>query len=59
MYKFGKFPTHTGGLKKGQYADKRMDPRRIQIVRRAEKIQHTFPNRSLFSAIRYILKYGN
>lgn len=59
MYKFGKFPTHTGGLKKGQYANKSMDPRRIQIVRRAKAIQHTFPNGSLFSAIKYILKYGN
>ena len=56
---FPKIPFYVGGLKKGQYADKRMDPRRIGIVRRAKEIQHTFPNRSLFSAIKYILKYGN
>lgn len=59
MYLFPKIPTFSGGLKKGQYANKRMDPRRIEIVRRAKAIQHTFSNGSLFSAIKYILKYGN
>jgi hypothetical protein len=59
MWTGPKIPFYKGGLKKGQYADKRMDPRRIEIVRRAKTIQHTFSNGSLFSAIKYILKYGN
>jgi hypothetical protein len=29
-----------------------------EIVKRAESIRHAFGNRSLFSAIKYILKYG-
>ena len=29
-----------------------------EIMKRAKSIQHTFQNRSLFSAIKYILKYG-
>ena len=59
MWTGPKIPRFSGGLKKGQYANKAMDPRRIAIVRRAKSIQHTFPNESLFSAIKYILKYGN
>lgn len=31
---------------------------RREILQRAKQIQHTFSNRSLFSAIKYILKYG-
>ena len=28
------------------------------IIKRAKAIQHTFGNRSMFSAIKYIIKFG-
>lgn len=45
-------------MSKYRYSNKRAYSEKLDIAREAKSILHTFEDRSMFRALRYVLKYG-